>query len=105
MVTMLMLALVITTQESLEGAPHFAAMQHSTWQNGSLSQLCPDGPFTVAARVPHSQMSGHSSSTGSPAVVRSATEPPMIRVRSAGDPAVTTLLHDAFERSATFRQL
>jgi hypothetical protein len=34
-----------------------------------------------------------------------AHEPPMMRVRSSSDPTVTTLLHDAFERSATFRQL
>ena len=34
-----------------------------------------------------------------------ANESPTIRVRSNGDPAVTTLLHDAFERSPTFRRL
>jgi hypothetical protein len=34
-----------------------------------------------------------------------AHEPPMMRVRSSSDPAVTTLLHDAFQRSTTFRQL
>lgn len=33
------------------------------------------------------------------------SEPPMMRVRSNGDPAVTTLLHDAVEGSATFRRL
>jgi hypothetical protein len=87
--------------------PRLAVMQHSMSQNGLVRQFCPNrvGPFPFLLRVPHSQMSGHSSSTGSPAVVPSATEPPMIRVLSAGDPAVTTLLHDAYERSATFRRL
>jgi hypothetical protein len=92
---------------SSQGA-HFAAVQHSTLQNGSVSQSCPIrwvGPFTSSPHVPHSQVSGHSSSTGSPAAMRATAEPPMIRVRSTGDTAVTTLLHDAFERSATFQQL
>jgi hypothetical protein len=34
-----------------------------------------------------------------------ATEPSTMRVRSNGDPAVTRLLHDAVERSPTFRRL
>src|SRR4249920_3018290 len=34
-----------------------------------------------------------------------APESPTIRVRSNGDPAITTLLHDATRRSATFRRL
>ncbi len=34
-----------------------------------------------------------------------ASEPPMMRVRSNGDPVVAKLLDDAFERSATFRRL
>jgi hypothetical protein len=34
-----------------------------------------------------------------------AHESPTIRVRSNGDPAVTALLHDALERSLTFRRL
>ena len=86
----------------------FGAVQHSTSQKGSVSQSCPFSwvrPFTSSPRVPHCQMSGYSSSTGSPAAMRTTAEPPMIRVRSTGDTAVTTLLHDAFERSATFRQL
>jgi hypothetical protein len=32
-------------------------------------------------------------------------EPSLVRVRSSGDATVTTLLHDASERSATFRHL
>jgi hypothetical protein len=34
-----------------------------------------------------------------------ANESPTTRVRSNGDPAMTTLLHEAFERSLTFRRL
>jgi hypothetical protein len=35
----------------------------------------------------------------------SAAEPAMMRVRSAGDPTITTLLRNAPERSVTFRRL
>src|SRR5580704_5804177 len=76
------------TRQALGGylAHNIPAVQHST-------------PFTSSPRVPDSQVSGHSSSTESPAAMRTTTEPPMIRVRSTGDTAVTKLLHDAFERS------
>jgi hypothetical protein len=45
--------------------------------------------------------------TGAVSVRRASgtAEPSIMRVRSSGDDTVAVLLHDAFERSATFRQL
>ena len=58
---------------------------------GPRPRVCSDIPAIVCA--------------GGQAGPAGAGEPPMMRVRSNGDPAVTTLLHDAVERSATFRRL
>jgi hypothetical protein len=59
-------------------------------EDGPRLRVCPDNPGGVCA------------GQAGPAA---ANEPSMMRVRSNGDPAVTRLLHDAIERSPTFRRL